>query len=690
MSFTPFFPSFTPQIASLISSQNIAHGRMASTAQQTATQQGPQFAMVQLQNFVMQTTPHMHHSFPSSHHMGQSANPSSFTPAPLPQFMWTPENMAAFTAFLGANGGNQAPSGSTQPHYGPHTRKYFSHAITTTMSELPTSVIKELRGGFKNYIPLAMCTHKACSYATWSTNTVDTEIAWNDKGEMRLKQKTMSAGKDYHITTDDFTEIRENFIRGMRKYLTMGEDMEPGGAMAMDCADVFSEFFSTIAARPDYTQDWPSYRGYIIESYTPWVGRRDNNYGLVFDENLFHKYKLKNIVPTILDQLRQPAALSRGSATRGNGATSSRGRGCGFWGVIIHHLPFDPPRSPSSTPILGVISAARPTLIKDTKAKLNDWSPMNKANGSTGCWETESSVSHSTLVPPVATGVLHALTPTPAPCAVISTTAVQNARPDDIFQIVTKLKVDAWELALEDAGILHEFNDILVGLRQGFLCGLENLSLARSSVPQNHYISQDKDFVVTKYSEELAIGRILHGYDSHNLFALIGHFRTAPLAVVNHGGSKCRVIVNHSFPKNEPCIDFGKLSCDKDQKYIIDPQTTSINTIIDSKKFQCAWGSFAECYLLVADAPVGTQAAVFNIDAAFRNIPTHPSARRFIAITIKGLIHLDHVLNFGASPSPGIFGRVADALVKIFLHKGVEAVIRWVDDFIFICYPSRR
>ena len=57
---------------------------------------------------------------------------------------------------------------------------------------------------------------------------------------------------------------------------------------------------------------------------------------------------------------------------------------------------------------------------------------------------------------------------------------------------------------------------------------------------------------------------------------------------------------------------------------------------------------------------------------------------------IKGLIHLDHVLNFGASPSPGIFGRVADAMVKIFLHRGIEAVIKWVDDFIFLRYPSRR
>jgi hypothetical protein len=267
----------------------------------------------------------------------------------------------------------------------------------------------------------------------------------------------------------------------------------------------------------------------------------------------------------------------------------------------------------------------------------------------------------------------------------------QDAQLSNIFPIITKLKADAWEIALKDAGILDEYNDIPVGLRQGFLCGLEDFSLSCTSIPRNHYISQeDEDFVTAKYAEEIALGRMSHGYDPDKLFSLIGHFRTAPLAVIDQGGTKRRVIVNHSYPKNKHCIDLESLPRDTSQKRIIDPTETSINTVIDSKKFQCAWGSFSECYLLVADAPEGTEAAVFDVDAAFRNIPLHPSARRFLAIMIKGLIHLDHVLNFGASPAPAIFGRVADAMVRILLSRGIEAVIKWVDDFIFIRYPSCR
>lgn len=179
--------------------------------------------------------------------------------------------------------------------------------------------------------------------------------------------------------------------------------------------------------------------------------------------------------------------------------------------------------------------------------------------------------------------------------------------------------------------------------------------------------------------------RISPVYEPDYIFSLSGHLCTAPLEVVNHGGNKCHVIVNHSFQNNKLPIDIDNLPLNTPGKYIIDPSQTSINTVVDLKNFQCAWSSFSKCYLLVADAPEGTQAAVFDVDAAFRNIPTHPSACLFLAIMIKGLIHLDHVLNFGASSSQGIFGRVTNAMVRFLLTWGIEAVIKW--DFVFLHYP---
>ena len=266
--------------------------------------------------------------YPVDSHLSEQAFRHSPQAPHAPQFELSPDILAAITQALGRD----VPAVTTTQDVQPPARKYFSKAITNTTSELPMSVIKELKAGFKNYIPLALCTHKACQYATRSTDPIDTEIGWTEKGEMRLKQRSMNAAKDYNLSTNDFTEIRENFIRGIRKYLVMGDDDGPGGDRAMACADMFRDFFSIIAARSDYTQDWLFYRRYIIESYTSWVGRRDDSYGIIFDEHDFYKHRVGNLVPAIMEQLKQSAGSNSGANGNrgGSGNSGFRGRGHGF------------------------------------------------------------------------------------------------------------------------------------------------------------------------------------------------------------------------------------------------------------------------------------------------------------------------------------------------------------------------
>jgi hypothetical protein len=80
--------------------------------------------------------------------------------------------------------------------------------------------------------------------------------------------------------------------------------------------------------------------------------------------------------------------------------------------------------------------------------------------------------------------------------------------------------------------------------------------------------------------------------------------------------------------------------------------------------------------------------AVFDVDAAFRNIPLHPSVWPHVALLFLGMVYLDLCMNFGVRSAPGLFGNLADAIVKIFLFYGVDAVLKWVDDFIFFRYPT--
>ena len=214
-------------------------------------------------------------------------------------------------------------------------------------------------------------------------------------------------------------------------------------------------------------------------------------------------------------------------------------------------------------PAIVATSVLVPTPIGNTRVQQPVWSPTSTESGLTKHSEARSSASPSTSVLAAVNGAPLVSTTIPARSVATPPMVGLIAGPDSIFPIVTKLKAEALEFALGDAGILNEFADIPVGLRQGFLCGLEHFTLAHTFIPPNHFTSQDdEDFIISKYSEELSLGRISHGYDPDTLSSLIRHYRTAPLAVISNGGDKHCVIVNHLFPKNKPCIDLDKLPHD--------------------------------------------------------------------------------------------------------------------------------
>lgn len=270
----------------------------------------------------------------------------------------------------------------------------------------------------------------------------------------------------------------------------------------------------------------------------------------------------------------------------------------------------------------------------------------------------------------------------PHPGAPLLRRAPADAR-ERLLRIATPFKAAEWRAALEEAGGLTEFGDIPINIASGFPLGLEHVTIARTHIQRNHFSSEsDRAFVVSKYAEEIALGRMSKGYDPATLEKLIGPFRTVPLGVAETRPGKQRVIVDHSFPRN-PTLDTPITT-----PCAVDPALVSNNAIIDTSQFLCAWGSFSECYLLVADAPAGTEAAVFDVESAFRNVPTHPASRNFTCYSVAdGLVNVDFCGNFGASSMPGIWGHIADAMALILRHHGVDALIKWVDDFVFFRYP---
>lgn len=217
---------------------------------------------------------------------------------------------------------------------------------------------------------------------------------------------------------------------------------------------------------------------------------------------------------------------------------------------------------------------------------------------------------------------------------------------------------------------MHDhFSHVLHGLYYGFSLGLEEFTLHFTYSLLNHCRDTSHHaFVLEKYDKECILGRISEEFDPQITEQLFGFYRTAPLNVIEHTPGKMCITVNHSFPHNNLLIP-------------------SVNSQIDTKQFQCDWGIFSACWLLVANASSDTQVAVFDVESAFRIIPTRPCKRVFTALCIANKITFDHRLNFGISPAPGIFGSVADTIVHIYLSKGIDTLLKWVDDFIFFRYP---
>lgn len=238
---------------------------------------------------------------------------------------------------------------------------------------------------------------------------------------------------------------------------------------------------------------------------------------------------------------------------------------------------------------------------------------------------------------------------------------------NELFPVVTPLRWQAWENHLNEAGLLEEFADVPVGIRDGFRLGY-NEPLVSSYMPPNHSSASNNPDPVRAYiAKEIAAGRYSAGFDPDDL-ATRFHYRTSPLGVVDKD-DKFRIVSDFSFPRN-------------------DPLQHSINSKIDVSWFKTDYATFSECYLYVANASPGSQAAVYDVDAAYRRMPIAPEDQAYVCLHFDGSIHLDHNACFGSASSHAMLGRCANSICAIFRFNGVQDVIKWVDDFVFFRYPT--
>ena len=235
--------------------------------------------------------------------------------------------------------------------------------------------------------------------------------------------------------------------------------------------------------------------------------------------------------------------------------------------------------------------------------------------------------------------------------------------------VPTPYKADAWERLLRDAGLIHRFHKIPLGLQHGFT--LDFPPIRYTQTPPN---KPSINTYATEFNEsvckEIAKGRYLGPFSLCEIERALGPIQTSPLSIIPKPGrpGKFRLIQNFSFPLATSSIF----------------PNPSINSSIKAEDFPTTWGKFSVVYLLISRLPPGSEAATRDVAEAYRTIPLHQSQWPAAVVRIsesQGCI--DTFTAFGATPSAGAYGHMADAGCELMRVQGIGPIEKWVDDHIF-------
>jgi len=214
------------------------------------------------------------------------------------------------------------------------------------------------------------------------------------------------------------------------------------------------------------------------------------------------------------------------------------------------------------------------------------------------------------------------------------------------FPIVTPLKWDKWHKLLKEADGLDKFVEVPKRLHDGFHLS-STFTVDSFYMPPNHCSALDNPTAINNcITKEMAAGCYSEPYNLTMLGQQIGYFCTLPIGVVHKDGKDC-IINDHSWLRS-------------------DPNVFSINSQIDADTFPSDCSTFLDCLMRVANAPPGTQASIFDVDAAYHRMPIAPEDQHYVAITWNGNVHIDPNFSFGVSSFPGVFRHVANAIAFIF------------------------
>ncbi|PPQ80585.1 hypothetical protein CVT24_002720 [Panaeolus cyanescens] len=232
----------------------------------------------------------------------------------------------------------------------------------------------------------------------------------------------------------------------------------------------------------------------------------------------------------------------------------------------------------------------------------------------------------------------------------------------------TPYHVDSWRRVLRMHGLLDSYRHVVQGLELGFMVGFPEIT--STQLPQNRpSVDTHHAHFLSIIRDKLQKGRYIGPAKRTDLLEALGPLQSSPISIIpKTSPGKFRVVQNFSFP-HQPSLSFP---------------SPSVNSFTNPDSFPCTWGTFRSMCIVISALPDGSQMAVRDVAEAYRTVPLHHSQWPAAVVRINDdLFVVDTCAAFGAAPSGGVFGSIADAGCDIFRAEGMGPLSKWIDDHVF-------
>ena len=200
---------------------------------------------------------------------------------------------------------------------------------------------------------------------------------------------------------------------------------------------------------------------------------------------------------------------------------------------------------------------------------------------------------------------------------------------------------------------------LIGGITGGFRIGFHYGTNICQAAKHNMLSTTENPVVVEQYlRKECELGRVMGPLKVGSIPLHINRFGVIPKP---HQPGKWRLIVDLSYPPG-----------------------ASVNDGIEPELSSLSYASVDDAMAIITKLGRGTKLTKLDLESAYRIVLVPPDDQHLLGMEWQGEWYVDTAFPFGLRSAPKIFNALADGLMWIMGHNGIEWAIHYLDDYLFL------